>query len=472
MNKKGKILPLILLAVMAVSLAQAWSGLPSLKTAQAKGEVSAPEPSGPIFLPLLMRRFPTYNVFGIDIGAITPQNGLNEMVQVGAQWVRRGNYLWPEVEPNKGDRNWSAVASFESELATASQKGLKSILVIQNAPGWAQKFAGVACGPVKADELGTFASFMHDVVARYSQPPYNVQYFEVSNEPDAPLVEANQVFGCWGDDTDTNTFGGGYYGEMLKVVYPQVKSANPNAKMVIGGLLMDHSPSVKNDANAKFMEGILASGAGNSFDVFNFHTYDYYAEGTVGQYGNANWKTAWNTTGPAMNAKIAYIKEILAKYNVGQKPVIATEVALLCYNNCNQDFETTKAAFLAQSYAYALVNGLQSSIWYDIFGAWHNNGLVKADLTPLPAYHAFKTAQSELGQALYLREVTGFKNVKVLEFDKGDGKVWVIWALTTGTEKITLPGQPAAIRDYLGNVLTAQASLNVTNLPIYVEWSK
>ena len=33
-------------------------------------------------------------------------------------------------------------------------------------------------------------------------------------------------------------YGGGYYAEMLKIVYPQIKAADPEAQILIGGLLL------------------------------------------------------------------------------------------------------------------------------------------------------------------------------------------------------------------------------------------
>ena len=49
----------------------------------------------------------------------------------------------------------------------------------------------------------------------------------------------------------------------------------------------------------------------------NFHSYDYYYQG-LGKFGNTNWNSAWNTTGPALIAKTHYLNSILAKYGLDQ----------------------------------------------------------------------------------------------------------------------------------------------------------
>ena len=80
---------------------------------------------------------------------------------------------------------------------------------------------------------------MHDVVERYGSPPYNVKYWELGNEPDAAWqhIASDSVFGCWGD-VNAPFYGGQHYGEMLKEVYPQIKSTDPDAHVVVGGLLL------------------------------------------------------------------------------------------------------------------------------------------------------------------------------------------------------------------------------------------
>ena len=472
MNKNRKMLPMILLIALVLSTGQAL--VLSVQGGESRASAALAEEQGPpVFLPVVVMRSVPDSIFGIDLGAISPQNGLNEMVQAGSKWVRRGSFLWPSVEPSKGDRKWEAVPNFESEMIAAHANGLKTILVIQNAPGWALTDPAIPCGTVKSQEFSALASFVHDVVARYSQAPYHVQYYEIFNEPDSPyLGSKDQNWGCWGNEDDTTYYGGDTYGEMLKVVYPQVKAANSDAKVVLGGLLMDCNPKKENCAMTKFLEGLLSAGAGNSFDVLSFHTYDYYYEGYQGQYGNPNWDTQWDTSGPAINAKVEYIKNTLAKYHVPNKPLFATELALLCTNNCGADFETSKAGFLAQNYVYALIHGVQSGIWYDVFGGWKNNGLLAKDLTPLPAFHAYQTAQDKLGGAVFVREVTGYSNLKVYEFNKGDRLLWVLWSTKAEAQKINFPRQPLGAWDNQGASLGTPSSTNVSNIPIYVELSK
>ena len=430
-----------------------------------------------LFLPLVLRNYPALTVFGVEMGEISESEGLSKVVQAQSQWVRRAALPWPDVEPTEGARNWSAVAGLEQELQTAASNGLTVILVVRYTPAWAQQRAGYPCGAIKPEKLGAFASFMRDAVARYSVTPYRVKYWEIWNEPDvAPEVVApDSPFGCWGDASDPY-YGGGYYADMLKQVYPAVKAADPQAQVLVGGLLLDcdprQPPPGKDCMPSKFLEGILRNGGGPFFDGVSFHAYDYYSS-ALGQYVNANWQSAWNTTGPAMVAKAGFVKSVLATYGVSGKFLMNTEAALLC-DTCANDpvFETTKAYYVAQLYAAAITEGLRANIWYTVLG-WpgRNSGLLDGSLNPRPAYSAYQFAASELRASTFDEAVTGYAGVAGYKLQRGDRRIWVVWSLDGASHAITLPGTPLAAWDALGNPESVSSMLTVTTEPMYLEWS-
>ena len=76
---------------------------------------------------------------------------------------------------------------------------------------------------------------MSQAVQRYSQPPYNVKYWQIWNEPDVDyrFVPPTSNYGCLADPTDPY-YGGGYYAEMLKAIYGPIKQADPQSQVVIG----------------------------------------------------------------------------------------------------------------------------------------------------------------------------------------------------------------------------------------------
>ena len=126
---------------------------------------------------------------------------------------------------------------------------------------------------------------MHALVARYSVALYNIKYWELWNEPDiaSSNFPGDNLFGCWGDPNDPY-YGGGYYADMLREVYPQIKAADPQGQVLVGGLLLDCDPRLgagcekvkNNNQPSKFLEGILRKNGVPFFDGVSFHAYDYY----------------------------------------------------------------------------------------------------------------------------------------------------------------------------------------------------
>jgi len=426
---------------------------------------------------------------------ISAAGGLDHMVQTETDWVRDYDVLsWANVEPAEGTRDWSAVAQLEDDLRTLASKGIKPILNVRDTPAWAQREPGYICGPIKPDKLGAFSNFVRDAVARYSAPPYNVKYWEIWNEPDIPYTRSGTYadWGCWGNPADpTGFYGGGYYATMLQAVYPQIKAADSQAQVLVGGLYLKCDPRVPvplacpNDEDvmlAKFLQGILENGGGPYFDGVAFHAYDYYG-GRLGAFNNPFWRSDSNNLGPGLYAKAMYVKQLLSDYGAPGKFLASTEGAILCddrpqegyYCATDTTFETTKAYYVVQFYAAAIAQGLRANVWFSVKG-WRESGLLTADLSPRLAYTAYQFASNELSTAtfagnLHRTDVGGAVGVTGYKFDRPDRRIWVLWSLDGGSYSITLPGVPLAAWDALGNAVTPAISMTASPNPLYLEWN-
>jgi hypothetical protein len=435
----------------------------------------------------------------LELTEITNNSGLQQVREANTSFIRYNGILWGGVEPEEGQRNWSALSKQEIDLRTAAQNDLHVVLVVRSTPAWAQKVPGATCGPVRQDKLKAFGDFMYDLVARYSQPPYHVKHWEIWNEPDVDpelaLRFGPQVpFGCWGDPAD-EYYGGRYYAEMLKAIYPRIKQADPEAQVLVGGLLMSCNPQgggCINDLDelaAMFFEGILVNQGGNYFDGVAFHNYDYYLIGVLGGYFSYKWSISWINSGPALIAKANFLNGLMETYGVSGKYLMNTETALVCggfYDppggpGCESDpastFEQTKAFYIAQSYAASAALGLKANIWYSLSG-WRNSGLVYADMAPRPGYLAYQFSRSILGdisggEALTSQDTGGDMEVLGFKFEQPDGRVlWVLWSQDGSKEIVPLPSPPSGVWDVYGQPQTVDdpAKLTVTIKPLYVEW--
>lgn len=422
-------------------------------------------------VPVVFNNWPLVTVFGVETVNYTAAQ--STLVSTGATWIRRNSLNWSEVEASPGQRTWNA--GLDADLTNISKNGQKALLIIHGTPAWARTIPSSNCSPIKSDQLSTFANFVRDAVARYSQAPYNVKYWEVWNEPDGPATTGlDQPFGCWGNPSDTY-FGGGDYANVLKAVSPKIRQADPNARIVLGGLLLDCDPSKPATCGspylkmALYLEGILRNGGAPHFDVVSFHAYDYFGGG-VGQYRSGNWDSQWNTTGPVLIAKARFIRNVLSQFGAGDKQLMNTEVGLLCYQcgaSLPASFLTTKAYYVPQAYAAAMAEKLTANVWYS-FEGWEGSDLSGQ------ALDAFKVARNKLGTATYVGEVAsgdvGSAGVKGYKFTSNGKNLWVIWSLDGGAKNVTLPGTPAAITDALGANQPASASFQLTVKPLYIEF--
>jgi hypothetical protein len=418
---------------------------------------------------------------------ITENQGLNLIMHAGIKWVRSAGVSWADVEPQEGERNWDALISNEQQWRTASENGLTPIIIVGSTPSWAQKFSGVSCGPIRPEKLTSFGDFMHDLVARYHQSPFHVKYWEIWNEPDIDrgITPPGSPWGCWGDQADPY-YGGGYYAEMLKVVYPRIKAADPEAQVLVGGLLLDCDPQTppktspgsddyKDCSPSLFLEGILRNNGGDYFDAVSFHSYDYYYE-EFGRYGNPNWHSDWSKKGPALISKSQYLRTLLAMYGFTDKALLNTESALLCGRTgqeliCQDEaYALTKASYIAQLYSAARSQGLRTGIWYSVTG-WRGSGLVGRDLEPSPAFDAFLFSASQLDNASYIGIVSNFPGVRGYEFYRDGNRLWVIWSSDGEEHTIQIPGATEAVYNVLGEPVPITQSLTITLKPIYIEWS-
>jgi hypothetical protein len=367
---------------------------------------------------------------------------------------------------------------------------MEVILIVRRTPEWAQYYPGFSCGPMRSKYFNYFAKFMEDAVARYSTPPYNVKYYEIWNEPDAPAgANPNSVFGCWHDDNQP-AFAGTHYGDMLKVIYPAVKSANPTAQLLVGGLLLDCDPNNPPDGTnceaSRFLERVLQAGAGNSFDGVSFHAYDFFFNGTgLGQYSNSNWNSAWNTTGPVLLQKVNYLNSLLNNYGVRNKYLISTEVALICFEEgtepwCTEPllqdtFQDTKAFYLVQGFTAAFAAKVKANLWYNIFG-YRGSGLFWTDLDPTPSFFAYNFMSKLLHDARSVNEIKDYPSVKAYEFPMKDRRIWVLWSADGNGHPVNFGGTPSSLWtwDFVNDEyesVTPVSSKTIGVDPVFLEWT-
>ncbi len=409
--------------------------------------------------------------------------GLDKALELRVRWMRRWEPLsWRDVEPNEGDYHWEVLAGLEGELARARARSIEPIIEIQLTPPWAQQIPPYACGPIRADKFEAFARFMEQVVTRYgSSSPYGARYWQLGNEPDVAPEESfgpDSVFGCWGNPADPY-FGGGYYAEMLKVVYPRIKAADPRAQVMLGGLLLECDPYIMTVGNecrnqsrwtsGFFLEGVLRAGGGDYFDAIAVHSYgDLRLDLPARMHSRYAWSGPLGGTG--LPEKVAFVRRVLGNYGHANKPVFAGELALKCEAPTPECYDVA-AAFIPRVFAEAYSLELRGTVYYPLVADQLYYALLPSDFTPRPPFQAYRFMSSQLVESRYEGPVTAYPGVSGHLFNQGGARlVQIVWS-TDGTDRmITLPANFARAFDKFGSpIAPAAGQLTIGWSPVYIE---
>ncbi len=438
---------------------------------------TTPGEDNQLFLPLILKNHPMLSIFGMD-----GKTKFDRIAETGTSWVRLNTaLLWSEVQPEGPTSfNWdnTNVQRIEYEILEAKSKGLAVLLIVRSTPNWAMKYpqTGKKCGPIARVYFDEFASFMREVVVRYSQPPYEVMHYAIWNEPEINLADtqSDMPIGCWGDP-DESYFGGVYYGELLKELYPIVKGVNQNVQIVTGSFLMYCDPRWSGTgacppntytAWANFFEGVLIGSQG-LFDVVGYNGHVSYVAGINPVWSERNnWR--WSRAGGLVDGKVNYLQEKMSNRLGYQKPIMLTEGGLVDGSDGDPVFEEAKSDYLVYGYANTWAIGLKANFWYT-FEGWKGSALISGNQAR-PAFYAMKTMTQILKDAKFInREV--FTEYEKFIYHRGSQEIWLL--IPTGevagtSYNVSKPDNFVKLVDIYGNEQPDPGSIISFSRPVYV----
>jgi polysaccharide biosynthesis protein PslG len=290
-----------------------------------------------------------------------------------AGWVRFGIH-WDMVQAGgPGSYNWTF---FDNFVNATRARGMKVLAVILFTPSWARP--GGTSFTTPPTNLADYATFAKATATHYS--PLGVHAYEIWNEPN--------IAGFWAPGADPAR-----YTQMLKLAYPAIKSADPSATVVSGGLSPYGSYGQRDSQNVNpltFLEAMYANGAAGSFDALGWHPYNF-------PYGLSftTW-SAWSQ----MAETTPSARSIMTAGGDGAKQIWATEFGAPTGNTSRDVNESVQAQLVTDSYAR-----LKSWSWAGpaFFYSYRDNGTNRLDVednfgvlhfdwTPKPSYTAFQSA--------------------------------------------------------------------------------
>jgi hypothetical protein len=234
---------------------------------------------------------------GVDDEAYVRRT-LAQVREMGASWIVE-LFPWAYVQPrSRYGYDWDGA---DMIVAHARRQGLTVVARLDIVPAWARP-SGTTDRYLDPQFYEAYAHYVTAFAERYRG--LGVRHLMIWNEPNLRFE--------WGERPPDP----GAYAALLKVVYPMVKQAVPDALIIAGGL----SPGGSIDGGLSRMDDLqyLASlydaEAGPYFDMWAIHAYG----GTVPP-------DAVPAAEQVNFRRIELVREVLARFGDATKPLIVTE---------------------------------------------------------------------------------------------------------------------------------------------------
>src|SRR3954454_25371952 len=154
---------------------------------------------------------------------------------------------WHDVETSKGNYSTKKLSQIDNAVSLARARGINIVMDVYQSPQWASGSSDKEAPPQNPQD---YANFVHAMAQRYAG---QVAGWEIWNEENLGRF--------WGQQPSASS-----YASLLKAAYPAVKSGDPNAKVVFGGMS-------GNDYDYLEAAYAAAPDLANYFDVMAVHPY-------------------------------------------------------------------------------------------------------------------------------------------------------------------------------------------------------
>jgi hypothetical protein len=306
---------------------------------------------------------------------------------------------------------WAAPGCHVLASEPTEVTGRPTTLYQQDPPYWWR--------PCPPDNLEDWRNYVYQTVDHFKG---RVDVWEIWNEPD--------IQGVYWSGTEAQ------YAELLKVGYEAVKTANPEATVLFGGLAYWHDTTFYADVLDELIK--LPGAAENNyyFDAMSLHLYNnvYHFDWVIGS-----------------------IKQTIAA-KVGPHPIWVTESGVPlwdeidpAYQEANKPTRATAeeaAAFVIQGYAEARAAGVEKFFFFrthdDGMGGTmddngtpvfipYNFGLIRDDLSLRPAYVGYQVTASYLhGENQITGPFVSGTAQRITFWGTPRGRIDVLWNLAGG----------------------------------------
>ena len=290
--------------------------------------------------------------------------------ELQACWVRC-TFAWHDLEW-QGNDIWT-LGSADRAVQEADQRGIRVLGILGGCPSWANGGKEPTYPPTPQN-LVHWADYVRTVSARYRG---KVAAWEIWNEENIQF---------WQPQPDPV-----YYVQLLAIAYEEIRQADPQAKVVMGGMA---------GVGADFLIEAFEAGALNYVDAVAYHPY----ADTIGEETDPPEALQWPKEVLSRNLVLA-VRDLIWQYEKNRPIELwITELGWSASDSHPTPVDTeTQAAYLMRAMINYASTNLDRFIVYslrddrDEVKDWC--GLMKYDFTPKPSYHYYRTFMEVFGEA-------------------------------------------------------------------------
>lgn len=385
-----------------------------------------------VILPLLLNTLigyaqPTFKT-GVNFPFYTPtatniNNYLSLVNQSGGKAIRQMTYadvFWKNVEPT--NNNWNYTYSDSAFFNPFSLTPIGTLYSMMGNDNVGMQVPWLACSNPftcfwdPANDSVFSKDYILQTVNRYKNV---TKYWEISNEIESTLPPEGLL-----TVADKRDF--------LKFNYNWIKIADPTAKVLLPGLV-GTCCTYPISNSFSWLRNMLNAGAGNYFDIMNYHDYN-----------------AWWT----LPAHYDSVQNILNQYNLN-KPIWITETSISSantspitpsYSSVNQ-----QAADIWRRICLLWAKGAEVVMWHSNWSSndpeWGEFGLVSNAGTKKKSFHSYKLLNDKISNfssvnilslgAVNENNNSGGNGAWAIHFVVGGVNKWVLWSPDNLTYSLT-----------------------------------
>ncbi len=326
----------------------------------------------------------------------------NEIDQSHIGWARL-ELRWNQVEPNRNQWDWGGTDLLVNSYAP---KQMNLLGLLGYSVAWANGGSGNATVFGPPQDMDAWEAYVRATVSRYKD---RIHSWEIWNEPDVAMFWNGQ------DGGDPVV-----YQQVLQRAYRAIKSVDPNATVMNGGL-------TGTERGANFLNTLINNGGGSYLDAVAFH--GYVENGSVDSlfYYNVIWPL---------------IRQ--ARQNAN-KPLWITEYGWSSGSSggSSAGSEAAQENLIARQFSMLFDLGDVAHVFIFQFKDPNNQpnffGLTRPDATTKPAYTAVSTIAGRLIGLQFQEHLdTGITGLWVQRFSNASRTVDVVWS-QPNTQTVSLP---------------------------------